>query len=175
MIVKEYVSEVCEYCGKLEQPTELYVDLFNNAYKMICHTCFLQRYGSLEGEKKYYSKIFTIEPKLISYKTYKNHNKDVIVIANAYPYYKQDHTFFETGEIERLKDATINSFLGSSKMNRKFHVVKVDCKTSEQITPLNGPALIVAVRAWVRFKSYLEYMEHELYLKFRKECSAIIQ
>jgi len=175
MIVKEYVRDICEYCGKPEHPTELYVDMFNKSYRMICHTCFMQMYGTLAGEKKYFRKLYNIDPSITSYKVYKQHNKSVIVIANAFPYYKQDHTFFGVDETERIKQQTINMFLGSRKINNKFSIVKSDCKAGEQATPLNGVALIVAIRAWVRFKSYLEYLEHEMYLKFRSECSAIIQ
>ena len=174
MIVKEYVRNICEYCGKPEEPSELYVDMFNKSYRMICQTCFMQMYGSIVGEKKYFRKIYEIDPEILSYKTFNKHNKDMIVIANAFPYYK-DGLFFGTEETSRLRQDTIKMFLGGKKINSKFKIIKSDCKTSEEVTPLGGVALIVAIRAWVRFNSYLEFLEHELYLKFRKECSAVIQ
>jgi len=173
MIVKEQVGGSCENCGKREHPDELYTDIFNHSYRMICHKCFYNLYGDIHGEKSYFRKVYNIDPRVLSYKTFREHNKDVIVVANAFPYFKK--SFFSEDEIRAYKELSVGFFLGSAKINRKFKIVKSDCKANEQITPLDEFALIVGIRAWVRFNSYLEFLEHELHMKFRKECSATVQ
>lgn len=173
MIIKEQVGGSCENCGKHDHPDELYTDLFNHSYRMICHKCFYNLYGDMHGEKGYFRKIYDINPNIISYKTFKEHNKDVIVIGNAFPYFKNN--FFTEDEIRAYKELTAKFFLGSEKINRKFKIIKSDCYAKEQITPLDEFALVVGMRAWVRFKSYLEFLEHEMSMRFRKECQATVQ
>ena len=55
---------------------------------------------------------------------------------------------------------------------KKFERVKVEYKLSEQNE--EGQAVLkIAVRAYVRFNSYLEFLEHEFYLYFRREIKSV--
>lgn len=169
----DFVSGKCEICSSVNNPEDLYIDLQNNMYHMVCPTCFYKQYNG--NDKIYYHKIISTVPDLVSYKVFKKNNKGMIVIANAYPFFKEGGKFFHETERESACQEAVNKFSKGVKIKNKFELVNLQYKSAEQVNKGTGVVLIVAVRAYVRFKSYLEYMEHELYMKFRKDCPTITQ
>lgn len=166
----ENVTGTCEECGSRNLPQNLYVHLYRHMWQLICPTCFYRKYNNLKGEKEYYSESLIDCPDMLSYKAFKRHNKAMIVLGDAYAYRKEDARFFsDTEKSDCLADA-LKKF-ESDKLKAKFNIVNVQSKTNEQIVN-GGVTLIVAIRCYARFKSYLEYLEHEMYLKFKKDCTA---
>ena len=163
------LDDVCEVCGRTTFTGNLYIDLFNSSWRAICPTCFDVLYYA--NAKKYYSMMKEILP-ILSEKEYDKVKSDHIVIVNAFPYIITGD--WSVSIVSELEQKSSDLFIGSEKIQRKFEVVNAQSKSSFKTDPLGREALIVAIRAWVKFKSWLEYMEHEAYMFMRKECDNMI-
>ena len=168
----ELHSGICELCTRKTDPENLYVDLFNQSFILVCPKCFYSRYQ--DKDKDYFQKVYQVLPDVLSYKTFKQHNKDKTVIANTYPYFKHEGIFLTEKERSDLIKSTTDRFYSLEKINRKFKVVKTGVKTSEQVNP-EGVLFLVALVAWVKFNTYLEFLEHEMFKKFRRDCPTILR
>ena len=157
------IGNRCEVCGDIVGSTNLYVDIVNNIYALECQKCFYSQYNS--NVKKYYEKVKGIIPDVLSEAKFDRVKKGCIVIADAFPLLKGAAISKQNKE-NFSKDA-VKNLIESPKMLRKFSPVEVKIKTAEDIG-----TFIVAVTAKVRFRSYLEFLEHELYLRFRKETES---
>lgn len=168
----EVVQGICEMCGTPTNNNCLYVDMFNNTFALECPNCFYSRNnGAVAG---YYERVASAIPDVYNEKTFNKHKKAMIVIGDAYVYAKvgDENVFFHNTEKDScLKDAMRKMF-DSDKIRRKFERVKVEYKISEDHE--DGAAILkIAIRAYVRFNSYLEFLEHEFYMHFRKEVKSI--
>lgn len=160
----EVIQGTCEVCHDYVGNDNLYIDLINHLYAVECPKCF---YENHEGDvKRYYEKIKEIKPDIYSEVQFNKHSKAYIVIANAFPFI----TSGKLSEYDRDKYSTqaIKSFIETPKMIKKFRVIEVKMKHTE-----TDGMFIVSVTAKVQFRSYLEFLEHELYMLFRKEIQSI--
>lgn len=169
----EVITGDCELCGSKNDPVAMYVDQQNFMWCVVCPKCFYKRYGA--NDKLYYAKAINNVPNLLTYKEFKKHMKGSIVIGDAYPFFKEGGKFFSEMEKESAGKKVVDEFVNNCKIKNKFNIDNVQYKTVEQVSKGKGVVLIVGIRAYVRFKSYLEYMEHELYHAFRRDCPAIFQ
>lgn len=168
------LDNLCEVCGKMEFAGNLYMDIFNEAWIAMCPDCFYKLY-SREPEN-YYSRMKKVGVDLKTERQYERVKNAKIVIVNAFPYIVEDGTSkeFDQQAIDQLEKQSCDLFIGSEKIKRKFNVYNAQCKSSIKTDTTGAPALIVAVRAWVNFKSWLEYMEHESYMFMRNEIDNMI-
>ena len=161
---KEYITGKCETCGEVGTPTDLYVDLVNSVYVLEWQDCFYKRNAVVVGE--YFARAKEIIPDLLKEPQYNKLSKAYIVIANAFPFIKGDDMTAQAKE-GCIAEA-VQAFVATQKMKKKFKVVDMMAKTAE-----DGNMLIVSLTAKVKFQSYLEFLEHELYMRFRKETDAV--
>lgn len=160
----EIAQGECEVCHQYVGNDNLYVDIINHVYALECPECF---YKNHEGDvNRYYEKIKEIKPDILSKAQFNKHSKGFIVIANAFPFIVNGAVSLT--EKESYSDQAIRNFLETKKMIRKFTPIQVKMKHSEQVG-----MFIVLVTAKVRFRSYLEFLEHELYMLFRKETKTV--
>jgi hypothetical protein len=168
----EIVHGICEMCGTPTNNNCLYVDMFNNTFALECPACFYARNnGNVTG---YYERVASAIPSVYNEKAFNKHKKAMIVIGDAYVYTKiggEGVAFSNTEKESCLKDAMLKMF-DSDKIRRKFERVNVEYKLREE-NQEGGAILKIAIRAYVRFNSYLEFLEHEFYMHFRKEIKTI--
>lgn len=168
----EFNDGMCEKCGSYTSPENLYVDMYNNQFTLVCPSCFYKR--NIREEKGYFLRVKKVVDNIPTYREFGLNNKEVIAIGNTYPYLKTGGTFMSDMEKTDIVDKTLKHFFSLQKINNKFHIVKAESKCSEQI--IDGSVIfLVAITAKVKFKSYLEFMEHEMYKKFRADCPTILR
>jgi hypothetical protein len=164
----DIVDGKCEMCGMIVHPQDLYVDVLLHAYSLVCQVCFYKRNSG--KEKEYYERVKEIIPDVYTEKQFNEHRKDVTAIGDALVF---------TGEIN---DATMKNKIGNEMAKDYFTSPKISSKfffetsqySFQTIKTLDGgEAELLMLKAKVRFKSYLEFLEHELYLMLRKECNTI--
>lgn len=162
----------CELCGKQNIPENLYIDLLNNQWTLICPKCFYSK--NQDREKEYYDRVKEINPDIMTESEFNKTSKRVIPIGNTYPYFKANHKFMPVQEKTMVVDLTLKHFFGLEKINRKFFIKNAKAKCSEQVQD-EGVVLLVAIVGKVRFNSYLEYLEHKMFEEFRKECQTVLR
>jgi hypothetical protein len=166
----ETVSGVCEMCGSLNNPEDMYVDLFNSNWTLECSRCFYSRNEGRESD--YYDRVKVVRPEVLTAKKYNKINKAMIVVADSFPYLSQDN--FSVEDKSHLFQEAVDKLVKSKKFISKFIPVNVAGKSQEHAYP-DGNMFVVSVRAYVKFRSYLEYLEHEMYMQFRKECPSLFR
>ena len=171
----ELVEGICEMCGTRVNKNDLYVDLFNNTFALECPSCFKSRNETdVEG---YADRVRTCLPNLYSEREWGKHKKALIAIGDAYIYMKDKEAgsniaYFEKTEIDSCKVDAIKKMLDSRKIRSKFTCVNTEVKITEE--PSDDTAVLkVLVRSYVRFNSYLEFVEHELYMHFKSQVKSI--
>ena len=168
----EQITGVCEMCGCIVQPEDLYVDLFNSIWSLECEICFHQRNNG--RVKEYFNRIKEVIPDIMTESKFDKLKKANIIISNAFVYIKNSGNF-TVEEREHLINLSADRFTRSKKVQEKFKVINVAGKVHEQINEGGVKMLVVAIRAKVKFKSYLGFLEHELYMKFRKDNRSIFE
>lgn len=153
------MKAVCENCMNKTAGGNLYVDIDNNEYIFICPKCFDKKYKSNAGE--YYNKAKRVDKRIYSEKEYKSHEKDTIFIG--YGEALMFTEFLPVVGIEQFKKEVFKRFM-CEKVKRKFIVKAMHEKDSVSFDTYR-----IAYKAEVRFTSYLEYLEHSVYMQFRKE------
>lgn len=163
----EFVHGFCEMCGTEHNNRDLYIDVFNNLFTLECPTCFINR---TKNEQDYYERIKYIVPVFTKqqFDKLKNHP---IVIGDCMPYLK-DEPFLSTEVDDCVKNALKRMF-DCQKIKNKFEPVDVKFKTGTEKTDNGLYVLKVVISASVKFRSYIEYLEHEAYMYFRKEVKTV--
>lgn len=161
----------CELCNSLNHPENLYVDLFNNQWSLVCPTCFYKRNQS--HAKAFYERALDVIPDLMTPDKFNASEKMQIAIGNTYPYFVKGAKRLAKVDKAFLVDKTIAHLYSLEKMKNKFTFDQVKSKCSDQIQD-EGLVFLVAIVAKVRLKSHIEYVEHELFKQFRKECKTIL-
>ena len=168
----EFVNGMCELCGSPTPSNTLYVDMFNNTYALECPRCFYSRNSG--DVPAYFDRVKSAVTNVYTEKQFNKHKKAMIVIGDAYVYVKEgtgNVMFSDTEKNSCLQDAMLKMF-DSEKIRRKFERVKVEYRLNEQME--EGQCILkIAIRAYVRFNSYLEFLEHEFYMFFRKEIKTV--
>ena len=161
----------CELCNSMNHPENLYVDLFNNQWSLVCPKCFYNR--NQNKDKAFYTRVVEILPDIMTADEFYNNKNKTIAIGNTYPYFIQGAKRLAKVDKAFLVDKTLAHFYSLEKLHNKFIAVQVKSKCSEQLDA-TGLIFLVAIVAKVKFKSYVEYLEHMLFAQFRKECKTIL-
>jgi len=170
----DVLNEACEGCGNPTFPQDLYTDMFNNSWQMICPRCFDSRYAG--DNKRYYEKMVVHNEALMDEKAFNKIKTAYIVIANSFPYIKESESLITTEEKLLLGEMALKGFI-TDKITRKFDIIKQEMKTNDQALPEEAGgkiAHIVSITAHVTFKSWIEYMEHEMFMHMRKELKNML-
>jgi len=170
----DVLNEACEGCGSKTFPQDLYTDLFNHSWQMICPRCFDSRYSTKHNS--YYDKMVVLNKELLSEKEFVKVKGKYIVIANSFPYLKDSGEHITTEDKLLLGEMALEGFI-SSKIIRKFNIHKQEMKTCDQVLPAEvggQKAHIISITAHVTFKSWLEYLEHEMFMYMRKELKNML-
>lgn len=162
----------CEVCGSSNNPENLYTDLFNNQWSLVCPTCFYKKNNG--NVSAYFDRVKQVTDDVMTEKQFNKTAKRVIPIGNTFPYFKEGAKFIPVPEKTELVDNTIKHFFGLQKIRNKFTVLQAKAKCSEQVEP-NGVIFLVAIVGKVKFNSYLEYLEHRMFEEFRKECKTLLR
>lgn len=155
----------CEKCLAVEKPVNLYVDIGGGGeWSLVCQDCFYREYGA--NPKQFYDKIMKLDKKndkILSEKKFNQTEKARLPIGNSLvvPFEGINHP----GYIEMVAKKVVDNNFQEKKMKAKF------ANAAIQITPeLLSPNLLhVVYVAHCKFNNWLEYLEHEAYMLFRKE------
>lgn len=171
-ISTEFSDGMCEKCGSHVSAENLYVDLYQHQFTLVCPQCFYKR--NQDNDKHYFVRVKEVVPDIPTYKEFGKIFNDPIAIGNTYPYLKTEGTFMTVYEKTMITDDILKHFFGLTKIKNKFHVLKAESKCSEQI--IDGAVIfLVAITAKVKYKTYLEYMESKMFNKFRVDCPVIMR
>jgi hypothetical protein len=150
---------ICENCMAKTAGGNLYVDIENHEYIFICPKCFDKKYKSNIG--KYFERAKHIDSRIYTAKEYSKHKNDTIHIG--YGEALMFDVFLPVVGIEQFKKEAFGRFM-CEKVVRKFIVKNLYEKESTTMDSFR-----IAYKAEVKFSSYLEYLEHSVYMQFRKE------
>lgn len=164
----DMASGICESCGLMVEPRNLYVDIILDSYSLQCPVCFYRR--NAKDVAGYYQRVKKIIPDVYDKDEFNKHKLDVTAIGDA---------ILMAGEIT---DAAVKQAVGNELAKEYFESLKMSSKFKfkssryafQTTKTVEGQAVqLLMLKAVVQFKSYLEFLEHELYKKFRLECGTI--
>lgn len=153
------IKAMCESCMARTAGGNLYVDIDNNEYTFICPKCFDNKY--MRNVQAYYDRAKRIDSRIYSEKEYNSHKNDTIHVG--YGEALMFESFLPVVGIEQFKKEVFERFM-CDKVKRKFVVKSLHEKESVAFDSFR-----IAYKAEVQFTSYLEYLEHSVYMQFRKE------
>lgn len=165
----DVVDGQCEKCGLFFEPKNLYVDLVMASWCLKCQRCFYKDNAS--DLDSYYKKAKSVIPEVYSRKEYDKHCLDYTAIGDSLVYTGPEIT--DAALKNKIGNELARDYFTSSKISSKFHIINSQYSFAENKTEEGEKVILLMLKAKVQFKSYLEYLEHEMYKAFRKECTAI--
>ena len=170
----EFIKNTCEWCGSYNEPQEMYVDMRNHMWIVVCPLCFIKK--NKNQESAYYKRVKEVigNRQLLKSREFDKVKNSVIAIADSFPYLKPEGSIFTPEEKESLLMETVKKFSSSEKIKNKFILVDMKAKTADEKLP-EGVAHIVSIVAKVKFKTYMDYLEHEMYMQFRRENRTVFR
>ena len=160
----------CESCSIIINPQNLYVDLDHGAYSLKCPHCF---YRDNPDPVAYYHKVKTVIPEIYTQKKYNEVHNDITAIGDALIYAGRDVS--DVVVKNAIGNELAKEYFDGEKKSRKFIYVSKQYAFQTQLLDDGHKIELLMLKAKVQFRSYIEFLEHELYKAFRRECGTVFE
>jgi len=160
----------CESCLIIVSPQNLYVDLDHGAYSLKCPHCFYRDNPDPIG---YYNKAKTVIPDIYTEKEFNEVRNDITAIGDALVYTGRE---IMDGMVKnKIGNELAKEYFDSTKKSNKFNYVSKQFAFQPMSLDDGQKVELLMLKAKVQFRSYIEFLEHEMYKAFRKECGTVFE
>jgi len=159
MINLEKKHSMCDFCGVMMFTKDIYVDYTLDDYTGLCREHFYRKYeNNITG---YYNLVKYFDDTVITENEFELKKNIQTGIHYEFNFPEREYGYFDEDNKEKFRRITYNDII-TEKSSHKFEFINI--KKSENY--LND-VFILRYDLKVLFKSYLEYLENQLFLSLR--------
>jgi hypothetical protein len=159
MINLEKKHSMCDFCGVMIFTKDIYVDYSLDEYAGLCREHFYRKYeNNITG---YYNLVKFFDDTIITADEFEVKKNIVTGIHYEFNFPESEYGLFDEENKEKFRQITYSDII-TEKNRHKFEFIEIE-KSEDYADDI----FILRYDLKVLFKSYLEYLENQLFLSLR--------